>query len=58
MLHDAAPGTPAPLFGAFDRHNFGDQLFPRRLAAQATDQPNCTHLFIDSVYLYPSIPAA
>lgn len=33
MPHDAAPGTPTLLFGAFDRHNFGDLLFPHIAAA-------------------------
>ena len=31
--------SPLILFGAFDRHNFGDLPVPHRLAARATDQP-------------------
>ncbi|BCB26275.1 hypothetical protein SKTS_11610 [Sulfurimicrobium lacus] len=33
MKHDSAAGTPTILFGAFDRHNFGDLLFPHIAAA-------------------------
>ncbi|MFD2270829.1 hypothetical protein ACFS07_06150 [Undibacterium arcticum] len=28
VTHDATTGVPTVLFGAFDRHNFGDLLFP------------------------------
>jgi len=33
MTHDAATVIPTILFGAFDRHNFGDLLFPHITAA-------------------------
>lgn len=33
MTHDATTGIPTVLFGAFDRHNFGDLLFPHIVAA-------------------------
>lgn len=33
MAYDAAVRTPIILFGAFDRHNFGDLLFPHIAAA-------------------------
>lgn len=33
MAHDATSGIPTVLFGAFDRHNFGDLLFPHIVAA-------------------------
>lgn len=33
MTHDAATEIPTILFGAFDRHNFGDLLFPHICAA-------------------------
>jgi hypothetical protein len=32
MPHDASTGIPTVLFGAFDRHNFGDLLFPHVVA--------------------------
>jgi hypothetical protein len=32
MPRDAATGIPTVLFGAFDRHNFGDLLFPHVIA--------------------------
>ena len=32
MIHDATTGIPTILFGAFDRHNFGDLLFPHIVA--------------------------
>lgn len=32
MQHDVATGVPTVLFGAFDRHNFGDLLFPHVIA--------------------------
>ncbi|MEN6586864.1 MAG: polysaccharide pyruvyl transferase family protein [Sulfuricella sp.] len=38
MKHDSAAGTPTILFGAFDRHNFGDLLFPHIAAALLTDK--------------------
>jgi hypothetical protein len=38
MKHDAAAGTPTILFGAFDRHNFGDLLFPHIAAALLADK--------------------
>jgi hypothetical protein len=33
VTHDATSGIPTILFGAFDRHNFGDLLFPHIVAA-------------------------
>jgi hypothetical protein len=33
VTHDATTGIPTILFGAFDRHNFGDLLFPHIVAA-------------------------
>ena len=33
MTYDAAVRTPIILFGAFDRHNFGDLLLPHIAAA-------------------------
>ncbi|MDP3844739.1 MAG: polysaccharide pyruvyl transferase family protein [Oxalobacteraceae bacterium] len=33
MTHEASTGIPTVLFGAFDRHNFGDLLFPHIVAA-------------------------
>lgn len=37
MKHPAAPGMLTILFGAFDRHNFGDLLFPHIAAALLND---------------------
>lgn len=38
MKHDSAAGNPTILFGAFDRHNFGDLLFPHIVAALLPDK--------------------
>lgn len=38
MTHDAATGSTTILFGAFDRHNFGDLLFPHIAAALLHDK--------------------
>lgn len=38
MTHDAASGKSTILFGAFDRHNFGDLLFPHIAAALLHDK--------------------
>jgi hypothetical protein len=38
MTQDAAPAIPTVLFGAFDRHNFGDLLFPHIVAALLNDK--------------------
>ena len=39
MTYDAAVRTPIILFGAFDRHNFGDLLFPHIAAALMPGRP-------------------
>ncbi|MFA6972719.1 MAG: polysaccharide pyruvyl transferase family protein, partial [Gallionella sp.] len=39
MAHDDSPFVPTILFGAFDRHNFGDLLFPH-IAAALLDEKN------------------
>lgn len=42
MSRDAVTGIPTVLFGAFDRHNFGDLLFPHVIARML---PHCDFLF-------------
>jgi len=39
LTYDAAVRTPIILFGAFDRHNFGDLLFPHIAAALMPGRP-------------------